>query len=113
MKARQQQLLHIEPQQFEVAFMKISAASGSFGSSVPGKRLSEVAVTFPKPTHKLCGNIIFRVSISFFLPWLFFEAYMMFIKEKPLENSNTPLEKRKLYLLNICTPSVQLLPFDI
>lgn len=88
MQAMQQQWLHIEPQQFEAAFTKISAASGSFGSSDPGAVLSAVATKFPNPTHKLCGNIIFRLSESFCLLWLFFEAYMMFIKN-PLENSKT------------------------
>lgn len=55
----QQQWLHKLAQQFEVALMNISAASGNFGSSDPGGILSAVAIKLPKPMQRFPRIIIF------------------------------------------------------
>lgn len=60
----QQQCPKILPQQFEAALTKISAASGSLGSSHPGGMLSAVAVKLPKPTHRLCSGVTFWLKDS-------------------------------------------------
>lgn len=57
MQSMQQHWLHIWPQQFEVAFTRISATSGNFGSWDPGRMFSAVAIRSPKPTVRLWSNI--------------------------------------------------------
>jgi hypothetical protein len=56
----QQHCLHIMLQQLEAALMIISAASGNFDSSAPGRRFSAVAVKLPKPTPRFLRNILLR-----------------------------------------------------
>lgn len=72
MQPMQQQWVHIEPQQFDAALAKISAASGCFGSSDPGGMFSEVATKLPKPMDRLGSNIGLWLSESFILMRLFF-----------------------------------------
>ena len=62
----QQQRPKMLAQQFEAARTKISAASGSLGSSHPGGMLSAVAVKLPKPTHRLCSGAALWLSESAF-----------------------------------------------
>lgn len=60
MQHMQQQWLHILPQQFEAAFMNISAASGNFASPYPGGMFSVVAVMSPNPIPRLYNNIFLK-----------------------------------------------------
>lgn len=64
MQHMQQQWRHILPQQFEAAFTRISAASGSFTCSEPGGTFSLVASKFPNPTQRLLRVMVFGAPLG-------------------------------------------------
>ena len=82
MQAMQQHLFHIAPQQLEAALTKISAASGSFGSSDPGGMFSAVATKLPKPTCSVGSNIGFSESLVTFVRLFFDACYDVYQSER-------------------------------